>query len=441
MENNPSTIFAPNMSGYNILLLGSGGRECAFAWKLRQSKLCKELFIAPGNAGTAQYGTNINMSVTDFESIKEACLENRIDLLLPGGEDALVAGIYDFIQQDPQLAHIIVSGPSQQGAQLEGSKAFAKQFMQRHGIPTAAYREFNENDFEEGIAYLQQHALPVVLKADGLAAGKGVVIAQSTEEALAAFTRMIKEEQFGEAGKTVVIEEFLSGIELSVFALSDGNNWVLLPEAKDYKRIGEGDTGPNTGGMGAISPVPFANESFMQKVKDQIVTPTVKGLKQEEILYKGFIFFGLISVDGEPYVIEYNCRMGDPETEVVMPRLQNDLVELLVTTHEGRLAETTVQHDPRAAAAVMLVSEGYPDAYEKGKIMTGLEAIQQSLLFHSGTTVKDHATLTNGGRVLAVTSYGNDIQEALDTSYANADQITYEGKYYRKDIGWEFKKS
>lgn len=427
------------MSAYNILLLGSGGRESALAWKLRQSKFCKELFIAPGNAGTAQYGTNLNFTPTDFESIKDACKEYNIDILLPGGEDGLVAGIYDFMKNDADLKHIIVAGPSKEGAQLEGSKAFSKKFMQRHNIPTAAYAEFTEANFDEGIAYLQQHTLPIVLKADGLAAGKGVVIAQTTDEAIESFTMMIKEAQFGDASKTVVIEQFLDGVELSVFVLTDGTNYVRLPEAKDYKRIGEGDKGPNTGGMGAISPVPFADDAFMQTVTDRIINPTVKGLKQEKIMYQGFIFFGLINVKGEPYVIEYNCRMGDPETEVVMPRLESDLVELIVAMHEYRLNEITVQHDKRAAAAVMLVSEGYPNSYPKGKIMKGFANVQGSLLFHAGTAMNESEVVTNGGRVIAITSYGDTLNDALATSYANAAYIDYDGKYYRRDIGYEFK--
>lgn len=427
------------MSSYNILLLGSGGRECTLAWKLRQSKLCKELFIAPGNAGTAQYGTNLPFAVTDFEEIKRICIEDRIDILLPGGEDALVAGIYDFFKNDPQLDHIVVAGPSKDGAQLEGSKAFSKKFMQRHNIPTAAYREFTEENFEEGLAYIQAHSLPVVLKADGLAAGKGVIIAQSAQEALDAYTQMIKEAQFGDAGKKVVIEQFLDGIELSVFVLTDGINYVRLPEAKDYKRIGEGDTGPNTGGMGAISPVPFADAAFMQKITDRIIDPTVKGLKDEGIIYNGFIFFGLINVKGEPYVIEYNCRMGDPETEVVMPRLENDLVELIVSMHQGKLDAVAVQHDKRAACTVMLVSEGYPGSYPKGKVMTGMDKVQGSMLFHAGTAIKDSEVVTNGGRVIAITSYGDTIQDALQQSYENAAHISYEGKYHRRDIGYEFK--
>lgn len=433
----------------NILLLGSGGRECAIAWKLQDSVLYKQLFIAPGNAGTSAYGINIPLSVNDFEAIKQFCIVNNIDILFPGPEDPLVAGIYDFFKNDSYLKHIIVVGPSKEGAQLEGSKAFSKKFMQRHHIPTAAYREFNNDNFDEGIALIEsqdigrrnidQPAKPIVLKADGLAAGKGVIIAQSKEEAIDAFTSMIKEAQFGDASKTVVIEQFLDGIELSVFAFTDGTNYILLPEAKDYKRISEGDTGPNTGGMGAISPVPFADNAFMQKVVDKIVEPTVKGLKEENIIYQGFIFFGLIKLDnGEPYVIEYNCRLGDPETEVVLPRLQNDLVELIIKMNEGKLNEIKVQHDPRCACAVMLVSEGYPGNYPKGKMMSGFEKVKDSLLFHAGTTTKDGDIVTNGGRVIAITSYGSSIKDALSTSYKNAELVEYEGKYYRKDIGWEF---
>lgn len=426
------------MSAHNILLLGSGGRECTLAWKLRQSKLCKELFIAPGNPGTAQYGSNLNIPVSDFEELKRACIENHIDILVPGPEDPLVAGIYDFFKTDPELRHIIVAGPSKGGAQLEGSKAFSKQFMQRHDIPTAAYAEFTEHNYDEGVEYLKQSKLPIVLKADGLAAGKGVVIAQSTEEALHEFEAMIKEARFGDASKKVVVEEFLDGIELSVFVLTDGVNYVRLPEAKDYKRIGEGDKGPNTGGMGAISPVPFADDAFMQKVTERIIDPTVRGLKDEHLVYRGFIFFGLIKVNGEPYVIEYNCRMGDPETEVVMPRLQNDLVELIVLMHEGKLNEAKAEYTKEAAATVMLVSAGYPDSYEKGKVMTGLDLAKGSMLLHAGTANKDGQIVTNGGRVIAITSLGATIADALKTSYSNAEQINYEGKYYRKDIGYEF---
>lgn len=426
------------MSSFNILLLGSGGRECAIAWKLSQSPLCKQLFIAPGNPGTGQYGTNVPLSVTDFEGIKKFCIEKNIDILFPGGEDSLVAGIYDFFKNDTALANIIVVGPSKAGAQLEGSKAFSKLFMQRHNIPTAAYREFNEGNFDEGMAYLKQHSLPIVLKADGLAAGKGVVIAENTDEAIEAFTAMIKEAQFGDASKTVVVEQFLTGIELSVFVMTDGSNYVRLPEAKDYKRIGEGDKGPNTGGMGAISPVPFADAAFMQKVTERIIDPTVKGLKEENIIYQGFIFFGLINVGGDPYVIEYNCRMGDPETEVVMPRLQNDLVEMILKMQEGKLNEVNIKYEPRAACTIMLVSEGYPGSYPKGRAMKGFASVRDSLLFHAGTAQKDADIVTSGGRVIAVTSYGDTIKEALATSYKNASHIEYEGMYYRKDIGYEF---
>ena len=426
------------MSAYNILLLGSGGREAAIAWKLRQIKLCKELFIAPGNPGTNQFGSNLPFSVMDFDAIKKACIENHIDILFPGPEDPLVDGLYDFMKNDNDLKHIIVVGPSKEGAQLEGSKAFAKEFMQRHNIPTAAYREFDELSFDEGIAYIKQHTLPIVLKADGLAAGKGVVIAQSTEEALSSFNSMIKDAQFGDASKKVVIEEFLTGIEFSVFAFSDGTNYVLLPEAKDYKRIGEGDTGPNTGGMGAVSPVPFADNILMQKVITQVVDPTVNGLKKENIIYQGIIFFGLIVVNNNPFVIEYNCRMGDPETEVVMPRLDNDLVEMIIKMQECKLNEVEIKHDVRTACTVMLVSEGYPGAYPKGRIMEGFDNVKDSILFHAGTANKDHHIVTNGGRVIAITSYGDNINDALSKSYTNAEHITYEGKYYRKDIGYEF---
>lgn len=431
-------IFATQMKAYNILLLGSGGRENAFAWKFSQSKYCNQLFIAPGNAGTNQYGTNVALSITDFSAIKEFCLSHEIGLVLPGGEDALVAGIYDFFQKDTQLQSIIVAGPSQQGAQLEGSKAFAKQFMQRHQIPTAAYREFDNATFDQGIAYLKQHPLPVVIKADGLAAGKGVIIAQTTEEALDSFSKMIRDAQFGDAGKKVVVEEFLTGIELSVFILTDGTNWVLLPEAKDYKRIGEGDTGLNTGGMGAISPVPFADANFMSKVREQIAKPTIEGLKSEQIVYKGFVFLGLINVNGNPFVIEYNCRMGDPETEVVMPRLKNDLVELIDAMWNERLDEITIQSDERAAATVMLVSGGYPNDYLKGKKMSGLQQVNDSILFHAGTLANNQEVLTNGGRVIAISSLAPTLKEALEMSYRNADRVDFDNKYFRKDIGYEF---
>jgi phosphoribosylamine--glycine ligase len=422
----------------NILLLGSGGRECAIAWKLSQSQQCEQLFIAPGNAGTSAYGTNVALSILDFGAIKTFCLAHEIDILFPGGEDSLVAGIYDFFKADADLKHIVVCGPSKDGAQLEGSKAFSKKFMQRHHIPTATYREFDENNFEEGLVYLEQHSTPIVLKADGLAAGKGVVITSDIAEAKAVFTSMIKESQFGDAGKKVVVEQFLTGLEVSVFALTDGANFVILPEAKDYKRIGEGDSGPNTGGMGAVSPVPFAQGVFMQKVLDRIVKPTVEGLKKESIIYQGIIFFGLIEVGGEPYVIEYNCRMGDPETEVVMPRLENDLVDLILKMHHSQLNEVTVQHSALAACTVMLVSAGYPGDYAKGKVMTGFEKVKDGLLFHAGTTNKETDIVSNGGRVIALTSYGENLKDALAKSYESASHIDFEGKTFRSDIGFEF---
>jgi len=422
----------------NILLLGSGGRECALAWKLSQSHLCGSFYIAPGNAGTSQYGINLPFSYNDFEAIKKACIDYKIDILIPGPEEPLVAGIYDFFKNDPVLKHIIVAGPSKEGAQLEGSKAFSKKFMERHNIPTAAYREFTADSFERGVAYIKRSEPPIVIKADGLAAGKGVVIAQSIADAVKAFRAMVMNEQFGDASKKVVIEQFLDGIELSVFVLTDGENYILLPEAKDYKRIYEGDKGPNTGGMGAISPVPFADNVFMQKVTERIIQPTINGLKKENITYQGFIFFGLIKVKDEPFVIEYNCRLGDPETEVVIPRLENDLVELVLKMNEGRLNEVAVQHSHRAAAAVMLVSAGYPGDYKKGRVMTGFDKVKNSLLFHAGTINNGPHIVTNGGRVLAVTSYGENIKKALEKSYENAALIEYEGKYYRQDIGWEF---
>ncbi|MBO9729296.1 MAG: phosphoribosylamine--glycine ligase [Chitinophaga sp.] len=423
----------------NILLLGSGGREHALALKMSQSPLCGQLFIAPGNAGTAQCGQNVNMGVSEFEKIKSFCLDNAIDLVMPGSEEALVNGIYDFFKKDPALQHIPVMGPSQEGAQLEGSKAYAKLFMERHKIPTAGYREFNAQNYEEGLAYIQQHSLPIVLKADGLAAGKGVVITTSYEEAAEEFQQMIKSAKFGEASKTVVIEEFLTGIELSVFAITDGHSYKILPEAKDYKRIGEGDKGLNTGGMGAVSPVPFADAAFMKKVEDKVIRPTIEGLSKEGIVYHGFVFFGLINVGGEPFVIEYNCRMGDPETEVVMPRLKNDLLELFNAVSAGKLNEQTIYADERAAATVMLVSAGYPEAYEKNKVIKGIPAPgRDQIVFHAGTRQEGNEVLTNGGRVLAITSLAANLSMALAHSVQTAEQIAFDGKGYRRDIGYEF---
>lgn len=422
-----------------ILLLGSGGREHALAWKMSQSPLCSQLFIAPGNAGTAQYGQNLDFGVSAFSQIKDFCLSEQIDLVIPGSEEPLVNGIYDFFQSDATIAHIPVMGPSEYGARLEGSKAFAKQFMERHQIPTAAYREFDETTYEEGVAYLRQHSLPIVLKADGLAAGKGVVILSDREAAVVEFTQMIKEAKFGDASRKVVIEQFLTGIELSVFVITDGVHYQILPTAKDYKRIGEGDTGLNTGGMGAVSPVPFADEHFMSLVEQQVIKPTVDGLAAEKIAYKGFIFFGLINVDGAPFVIEYNCRMGDPETEVVMPRLQNDLVELFQAVEQGKLAEVQIVEDPRAAVTIMLVSQGYPEAYEKGKEISNIPAPgRDQIVFHAGTKANGAAILTNGGRVLAITSLAESLQVALSHSRQTAEAITFDGKQYRRDIGYEF---
>ncbi len=418
----------------NILLLGSGGREHTFAWKLTQSPICKQLYIAPGNAGTAQHGININISPEDFPALKKLTLEKDIQMLVVGPEAPLVKGVYDFFKNDEKLKNIIVIGPSAEAAQLEGSKAFAKKFMQKKNIPTAAYREFTLENIQEGIDYIARQKTPIVLKADGLAAGKGVLIINDITEAQAEFKAML-DGKFGAAGNKVVIEEFLDGIEFSVFALTDGKDYVLLPVAKDYKRIGEGDTGLNTGGMGAVSPVPFVDESLMQKVEERIVKPTIETLNESEMVYKGFVFFGLIRVNGEPYVIEYNCRMGDPETEVVLPRLKNDLVELFRAVETGELHKQIIEKDERIATTVMLVSGGYPEAYAKGKTMSGFEHVQDSILFHAGTKADGDKVLTNGGRVIAITSLGENIPSALALSNKNADLIQFEGKNYRTDIG------
>jgi len=425
----------------NILLLGSGGREHALAWKLTQSNFYSQLFIAPGNTGTALHGTNLPFGVTDFDAIKATCIERNIELVVIGPEEPLVKGLVNYLKADPALQHLLIIGPSQEAAQLEGSKAFAKAFMQRHGIPTAAYREFTTENFSVGVEYLHRHSLPIVLKADGLAAGKGVIICQNHVEAVSEFELMIQRSKFGDAGKRVVVEEFLDGIELSVFVLTDGRNYVVLPEAKDYKRVGEGDKGLNTGGMGAVSPVPFADNSFMQKVIAKIVEPTVKGLQKDGLDYKGFVFIGLMKVDDEPYVIEYNCRMGDPETEVVMPRLKNDLVQLLSATARGELASVTIEKDQRFATTIMAVSGGYPNEHKKGLPISGLKEYQPSndvLVFHAGTKEKEGTIVTNGGRVFCATALADSVEEAVQKAKATLDTIDFEEKYYRSDIGYEF---
>jgi phosphoribosylamine--glycine ligase len=432
-----------------ILILGADGRAHAYSWKISQSTLCGQLYIAPGNAGTAQLGENVDININDFAALKKFCLDHKIDMVLVGPEEPLVNGIYDFFKNDSKLKHIVINGPSLAGAKLEGSKAFAKAFMKKYNIPTADYGEFDVTNYEQGLDYIKNHQLPIVLKADGLAAGKGVIICHNGVEALSEYELMIQQSKFGEAGKKVVVEEFLNGIELSVFVLTDGVNYVLLPEAKDYKRIFEGDEGPNTGGMGAVSPVPFASEIFMNKVVKKVIEPTIRGLREDEINYKGFIFFGLIRVDDEPYVIEYNCRMGDPETEVVLLRLKNDLVQLLIAADKQELSKEKIVIDPKTAATIVAVSEGYPAAYKKGfpidfGYLQNPEAIKHIdseggvIVFHAGTKQQNDEVVTNGGRVLAVSSLAESLPEAVGLSKEILDQIYFEGMYFRNDIGYEF---
>ncbi|REE08462.1 phosphoribosylamine--glycine ligase [Winogradskyella pacifica] len=420
-----------------ILILGSGGREHTFAWKLAQSDRCKALFVAPGNSGTQSIATNLNIGVTDFEAIKSAVLEHKIDLVVVGPEDPLVQGIHDFFLEDEALKNVAVIGPQKAAAELEGSKEFAKEFMIRHNIPTAAYESFTKENVEQGYKFLETLSPPYVLKADGLAAGKGVLILNDLQEAKDELKSMLVDAKFGEASTKVVIEEFLDGIELSCFVLTDGKDYKILPTAKDYKRIGEGDTGLNTGGMGAVSPVPFATKEFLDKIENQVVKPTVEGLKKDNLPYVGFIFIGLIKVGDDPKVIEYNVRMGDPETEVVLPRLKTDLVTVFEAMANQTLSEVTIDIDERAATTIMLVSGGYPEAYEKGKEITGVETISDSIVFHAGAIEKDGKVVTSGGRVMAITSYGNTYPEAIKKSYQSIEKLHFDKMYYRKDIGFD----
>jgi phosphoribosylamine--glycine ligase len=420
-----------------ILLLGSGGREHAFAWKMTQSPLCEKLFVVPGNAGTAAIAENVAISPTDFEAVKALVLKENISLVVVGPEDPLVKGVYDYFKNDDSLKHIPVIGPSKLGAQLEGSKEFAKEFLMKHSIPTAAYDSFTAETVEEGCKFLETLQPPYVLKADGLAAGKGVLIIQDLEEAKTELRNMLVHAKFGTASSKVVIEEFLDGIELSCFVLTDGKSYKILPTAKDYKRIGEGDTGLNTGGMGAVSPVPYVDAVLMEKIETRIVKPTIEGFQKDGIEYKGFVFIGLINVKGEPIVIEYNVRMGDPETEVVVPRLKSDLVELFLSVADQKLGDFNLEVDPRSATTVMVVSGGYPEDFEKGKVISGLENITDSIVFHAGTKLDGKNVVTNGGRVIAVTSYGDNFQEAIKKSYQNIDKLSFDKMYFRKDIGFD----
>jgi len=430
-------IFAQRTFNMTILILGSGGREHTFAWKIAQSPLCKTLYVAPGNSGTAQIAQNINIGVTDFPAIKALVVEKQIDMVVVGPEDPLVQGVHDYFLNDNELKHVAVIGPKKAAAELEGSKEFAKEFMMRHHIPTAAYKSFSKNNVEEGYKFLETLNPPYVLKADGLAAGKGVLILKELSEAKAELKNMLVDAKFGEASTKVVIEEFLDGIELSCFVLTDGKNYKILPTAKDYKRIGEGDTGLNTGGMGAVSPVPFATPEFLSKIEEQIVKPTILGLQKDNLPYKGFVFIGLIKVGDDPKVIEYNVRMGDPETEVVLPRLKNDLVEIFHAIANQSLDKINIEIDERAATTVMLVSGGYPEAYEKGKEISGIENITESIPFHAGAVLKDGKVVTSGGRVMAITSYGDSYKEAIKKSYQNIEKLHFDKMYYRKDIGFD----
>ena len=420
-----------------ILILGSGGREHTFAWKINQSPLCQSLYVAPGNSGTAQIAINVNIKVTDFNTIKDFVLEKKIDMVVICPEDPLVQFIHDFFLNDVDLKHVSVIGPEKAAAQLEGSKEFAKEFMYRHNIPTAAYKSFTKDNVEEGYVFLETLKPPYVLKADGLAAGKGVLIINDLDEAKAELKLMLVEAKFGNASTKVVIEEFLDGIELSCFVLTDGKHYKILPTAKDYKRIGEGDTGLNTGGMGAVSPVPFADEAFMQKIEKHVVKPTIQGLQNDGLPYKGFVFIGLIKIGEDPFVIEYNVRMGDPETEVVLPRLKNDLVEIFKAISNEKLNDIDIEIDQQAAATVMLVSGGYPEAYEKGKVITGIKAIKDSIVFHAGAKLDNGNIVTSGGRVMAITSFGDTHQEALKKSYQSIEKLHFDKMYYRKDIGFD----
>jgi phosphoribosylamine--glycine ligase len=423
----------------NILVIGSGGREHAFAYKLGQNESCDQLFVMPGNAGTAEIATNVAMNPLDFAKVGAFCLENAVKLIVVGPEEPLVKGMRNFFAADAKFSAIPFVGPDETGAQLEGSKDFSKAFMKKYGIPTAAYETFTADNIQDGLSYVKTHSMPVVLKADGLAAGKGVLICQSNEEAVAELEAMIQNQKFGAASSKVVVEEFLNGIELSVFVLTDGTNYKILPAAKDYKRIGVGDAGLNTGGMGAVSPVPFADEAFIQKVEERIIKPTIHGLKAEGIHYVGFLFIGLMNDNGNPQVIEYNCRMGDPETEVVLPRIESDFAEMMLAAGTGTLDKYELVVSDQTAVTVMLVSEGYPGDYPKGRVMTGWDDVSDSLLFHAGTTTNEQGeVLTNGGRVLAITSFGDTVKEAVTKSFANAEKIQYQGKYYRNDIGYEF---